>query len=154
MIVTVQVTIQSSRAAVWAVVADIEQAAGTLRGVEKIEVLEKPARGLVGLKWRETRLLFGKPATADKWITAAVENEFYSTRAESDGFIFLSTTSLTESAGGVTLMSVHDSQPQTFGTKLMAIPMSLFFKGVAKKALRQDLDDIKNAVENAASGAA
>jgi hypothetical protein len=147
MLVEVQVTVNGSRSAVWAAMTDIENAAQTISGIDKIEVLEKPASGLVGLKWRETRMLFGKPAAAEKWITDAAENEFYKTRAESDGFIFLSTTSISEGSGGVTLSTSHDSQPQTLATKLMTIPMSLLFKGVAKKALLQDLNDIKAAVE-------
>ena len=149
MLVEVQVNIKASKAAIWAAITDIENAAETISGIDKIEILEKPANGLVGLKWGETRMLFGKPATAEKWITDAVENEFYKTRAESDGFIFLSTTSISEGSGGVTLISIHDSQPQTIATKLMVIPMGLLFKGVAKKALLQDLNDIKAAVEKA-----
>jgi len=147
MLVEVQVSINGSRAAVWAAITDIENAAKTISGIENIEILTLPASGLVGLKWRETRMLFGKPATADKWITDAAENQFYKTRAESDGFIFLSTTSIAESGSGITLASVHDSQPQTIATKLMAIPMRVLFKGVAKKALLQDLNDIKSAIE-------
>jgi len=147
MIVEVQVTIKASRAAIWAAITNIEKASETISGIEKIEVLEKPATGLVGLKWRETRMLFGKPATAEKWITDAAENEFYKTRAESDGFVFLSTTSISESSGGMTLTSIHDSQPQRVVAKVMSIPMGFLFKGVAKKALLQDLNDIKAAVE-------
>jgi hypothetical protein len=147
MLVDVQVTINGSKAAIWAAITNIENAAGTISGIKKIEVLEKPASGLVGLKWRETRMLFGKPATADKWITDAAENEFYKTRAESDGFIFLSTMSISEGHGGMTLTSSHDSQPQTIVTRLLSIPMGLLFKGVARKALLQDLNDIKAAVE-------
>jgi hypothetical protein len=154
MIVEVQVTINGSKAAIWAAIANIENAAKTISGIENIEVLEKPASGLVGLKWRETRMLFGKPATVEKWITDAAENEFYKTRAESDGFVFLSTISISESSGGMTLTSVHDSQPQSIVAKLMSIPMSLLFKGVAKKALLQDLNDIKSAVEEERSIAA
>jgi hypothetical protein len=148
MIVDVQVNIKGSRAAVWTAMTAIENSAEFIKGIDKIEVLEKPAHGLVGLKWRETRMLFGKPATADKWITDAVENEFYKTRAESDGFIFLSTMSIAEGSGSLTLTSSHDSQPQSLGAKIMSVPMSLFFKGVAKKALLQDLNDIKAAVES------
>lgn len=147
MLVEAQVTINGSRAAIWAAMTDIENAAKIISGIEKIEVLEKPANGLVGLKWRETRMLFGKPAAAEKWITDAAENDFYKTKAESDGFIFLSTTSISESGGGIILSSSHDSQPQSFVAKLMSIPMGLLFKGVAKKALLQDLNDIKAAVE-------
>src|SRR5689334_21319937 len=143
MLVEVQVTINGTRSAIWAAITDIENAAKILSGVLKIEVLEKPAKGLVGLKWRETRMLFGKPATAEKWITDAAENEFYKTRAESDGFVFLSTTRISENGSGMTLASSHDSQPQGIVAKLMSIPMSLLFKGVAKKALMQDLKDIK-----------
>ena len=146
MIVEAQVTINGSRAAIWAAITNIENASEIISGIENIEVVEKPANGLVGLKWRETRMLFGKAATAEKWITDAVENEFYKTRAESDGFVFLSTMSISESSGGVTLTSSHDSKPQGIVAKLKSIPMPLF-KGMVKKALLQDLNDIKSAVE-------
>ena len=153
MLVEVQVTIEGSAAAVWAAMTDIEHAATLIRGIDKIEILDRPVSGLVGLKWRETRMLFGKPATADKWITEAAENAFYKTRAESDGFIFVSTMQLAEDPAGVTLTSIHDSIPQTMGAKIMSIPMGLLFKGVARKALVQDLIDIKAAVEQGASTA-
>jgi hypothetical protein len=148
MLVEAQVTINASRAAVWAAITNIENAADIISGILKIEVLEKPASGLVGLKWRETRMLFGKPAAAEKWITDATENEFYKTRAEDNGFVFLSTMTISESGnGGITLTSSHDSQPQRFVARLMSIPMTLFFKGTVKKALLQDLNDIKAAVQ-------
>jgi len=147
MMVEVQVTINGSRAAIWAAITDIEHAANAISGIDNIEVLERPATGLVGLKWRETRMLFGKPATADKWITDAAENEFYKTRAEDGGFVFLSTMRISESSSGMTLTSAHDSRPQTFVARLMSIPMGLLFKGVAKKALLQDLNDYKAVVE-------
>jgi hypothetical protein len=147
MLVEVQVTINGSKAAIWAAITDIEKASETISGIENVEVLEKPTTGLVGLRWRETRMLFGKPATAEKWITDAAENEFYKTRAESHGFVFLSTLSISESSGGITLTSSHDSQPQGIVARLQSIPMGLLFKGVAKKALLQDLNDIKTAVE-------
>jgi hypothetical protein len=148
MFVEAQVTINGTKRAVWAVITDIENASEIVSGIDKIEVLEKPADGLVGLRWRETRMLFGKPATAEKWITNAAENAYYKTRAEDNGFVFLSTMSISESSSGsVTLTSSHDSQPQGFVARLMSIPMGLLFKGVAKKAILQDLNDIRSAVE-------
>ena len=147
MIVEAQVTINGSKAAIWAAITNIENASEIISGIEKIEVLEKPANGLVGLKWRETRMLFGKPATVEKWITDAAENEFYKTRAEDGGFVFLTTKSISESSGGMTLTESHESKPQGIVAKLMSIPMGLLFKGVIKKALLQDLNDIKAAVE-------
>jgi hypothetical protein len=145
-IVEAQVTINGPKAAIWAAITDIENAAETISGIEKIEVLEKPANGLVGLKWRETRMLFGKPAAVDKWITDAAENEFYKTRAEDSGFVFVTTMRISESSGGMTLTSSHDTQPQGIAARLKSTPMFLF-KGVIKKAILQDLNDIKAAVE-------
>ena len=146
MIVEAQVTINGSKAAVWSAITDIANASKTLSGVENIEVLEKPANGLIGLRWLETRMLFGKPATAEKWITDAAENEFYKTRAEDGGFVFLTTKSISESSGGMTLTESHESKPQSIKA-ILSIPMLFLFKGVVKKALLQDLIDIKAAVE-------
>jgi hypothetical protein len=147
MIVEAQVTINGSRAAIWAAITNIENASEIISGIENIEVVEKPANGLVGLKWRETRILFGKPATVEKWITDAAENEFYKTKAEDGGFVFLTTKSISESTGGIALAESHESRPQGIVAQLMSIPMRLLFKGVVKKALLQDLNDIKAAVE-------
>ena len=146
MLVEAQVIINGSKAAIWAAITDIENAAAIISGIENIEIVEKPASGLVGLKWRETRLLFGKPATVEKWITDAVENEFYKTRAEDSGFVFFTTMRISERNGSMTLLSAHDSKPQGTAAKLKAFPMVLF-KGVVKKAILQDLNDLKSAVE-------
>lgn len=151
MIVEAQITINGSRAAIWAAITDIEHAAETISGIEKIEVVEKPDNGLVGLRWRETRTLFGKEATAEKWITEAVENEFYRTRAEDGGFVFVTTRRISDGDGGLVLSESHESNPQGLSAKLMSIPMRLFFKGVIKKAALQDLTDLKAAVEARAS---
>jgi hypothetical protein len=146
MIVESQVLIHAPRAAVWAAVTDIENAAKIMSGIEKIEIVEKPASGLKGLRWCETRLLFDKPETVEKWITDSVENESYTTRAESDGFVFLTTTRISEGGDGITLTSSHATEPQGFVAKLKSLPMPLF-KGMLKKAILQDLNDIKSAVE-------
>jgi hypothetical protein len=58
-------------------------------------------------------------------------------------------TSFSESRGGITLTESHESRPQGLAAKLMSVPMLLLFKGVVKKALLQDLKDIKAAVETA-----
>ncbi len=140
------ITINATKAAVWAAMTNIEGAAVLISGIEKIEVVDKPATGLVGLKWKETRILFGEPATVEKWITEAKENEFYKTRAEQDGFVFITTNRISGSDGSVALTGIHETQPQGFTAKLKALPM-VFFKGVIKKAILHDLNDIKAAVE-------
>jgi hypothetical protein len=146
MIVEAQVAIKGSRAAIWKAITNIENAPKLISGIDNIEVVEKPASGLVGLKWRETRTLFGKPTTVEKWITDAAENEFYKTKAESDGFIFLTTKRISEGSGGITLSESHESKPQNIA-RVLSLPMLFLFKGVVRKTLLKDLNDIKAAVE-------
>lgn len=146
MTVEAHLTINASKAAVWDATTDIARFAELLSGVEKIEVIEKPATGLVGLKWKETRILFGKPATVEKWITEVKENEFYTTRAEQDGLVFITTNRISGSDGHVVLTGIHETQPQGFAAKLKSLPMA-FFNGVIRKAILQDLKNVKKAVE-------
>ena len=81
------------------------------------------------------------------WITDSAENEFYKTRAESHGFIYISTMSISEQDGSNSLTMTHNSKPQGFVAKLLSFPMGFVFKGAFKKAILQDLNDIKAAVE-------
>ncbi len=146
MTVEAQITINKNKTDVWTAITNISNAADIIRGVEKIEILNEPARGFVGLKWRETRIYFGKPSVIDKWITDAVKNKFYKTRAEMDGFIFLTSMTISESGDNVILTSSHETKSQSFIAKIKSLPM-IFFKGMLKKAILQDLNDIKTAVE-------
>ncbi|MBX7220739.1 MAG: hypothetical protein K1Y36_12390 [Blastocatellia bacterium] len=147
MIVAAEVTINGSREAVWAAITNIGNAPDIISGIQKIEILEQPAQGIVGLKWRETRMLFGKPTSVEKWITDAAENEFYQTRAEDGGFVFVTTKRISENLDGMRLTESHETIPQGIIPTLMTIPMRLFFKGVIQKTALQDLNDIKTAVE-------
>lgn len=147
MIVQAQITIKGTRTEAWPVITNIRNASEIISGIERIEILNEPAKELVGLKWRETRMYFGKPAAVDKWITDAVEYEFYKTRAEMDGFIFITTMTLLESSGNISLISSHETKPQGFIAKMKSLPM-IFFRNILKKAILQDLNDIKTAVEH------
>lgn len=147
MLVEAQITINKDKAQVWAAITNIRDAAEIIRGIEKIEIVNEPVIGLVGLKWRETRMYFGKPAAIDKWITEANENKFYKTKAEMDGFIFLTTMTVSESGDHTLLTSTHETEPQGVMAKIKSLPM-IFFRGTLKKAILQDLNDIKTAVEH------
>lgn len=152
MIVTAHVEIKGSVTTVWAAITNIEGASEIISGIENIEIVEKPANGLVGLRWRETRILFGKPATVEKWVTDAVENELYKTKATEGGFEFLTAKRNSARSGGITLTESRESMPQGIVATLQSIPMRLLFRGVIRKALLQDLNDIKAAVPIAIAG--
>jgi carbon monoxide dehydrogenase subunit G len=147
MLIECQVKIDGSIQAVWDIISDIEKAAETISGIDKVEILEKPDEGLVGLKWRETRSVYGKTATEVMWITEVMENESYIARAESHGCLYLSTLSLTQEDDGVTLSMRHETKPQVLTAKLLAPLMGLMLKKTFQKLVLQDLIDIKQAVE-------
>lgn len=147
MTVEAEITINKNKTAVWRAITNIRDAAEIISGIEKIEVLNEPANGLVGLKWRETRMYFGKPATIDKWITDAIENEFYKTSAEMDGFIFLTTMTISGNGDNIRLKSSHETKSQGLFARIKSLPM-IFFRGILRKAILQDLNDIKTTVEH------
>ena len=139
--------IEGSPADVWAVITDIDNSVDTIQAIEKIEVLEKPIDSLIGLKWRETRTMFGQTATEVMWITEAKENEYYKTRAENRGVVYVSTLSLVEEGAHTKLTMGFEGMPQTFSAKIRSALTSKLFENASKKALAQDLKDIKAAVE-------
>lgn len=145
--VEVLVEIDGTKEDIWRVITDIENSVDTISGIEKVEVLEKPATGIVGLKWRETRTLFGNTATEVMWITEANENQSYKTRAESHGAVYVTTLVITEGDEGVHLGMNFEGTPQTFGARMMSALTGPMFKGATEKALLQDLMDIKAKVE-------
>ena len=147
-----QTVINAPRAAVWNIITNIKNAAETISGIEKVEILEQPAEGLVGLKWRETRTLFGKTATEVMWITAAEENSFYDTRAESHGAIYTTRISLTDQGDSTNINMQFNGKPQTIGARIMMMLMGWMFRGATQKALVQDLDDIRKAAEDRTHG--
>lgn len=63
-----------------------------------------------------------------------------------DGFIFLTTLSISESGNSVRLTSSHETKSRGMMAKIKSLPM-IFFKGMLKKAILKDLNDIKTAVE-------
>lgn len=91
--------------------------------------------------------MFGKEATEIMWVTDSVENEYYSTRAESHGSVYVSRLSLTESAGVTTLTMSFSGEAQSLVARVLSALMGFLIKSSMKKELHKDLVDIKNYVE-------
>lgn len=151
MILIEQIAINASRDAIWSLITDVEGLAESIGGVDQIEILERPQEGLLGLKWRETRTVFGKTATEDMCVTAVEETESFQTTAESHGTQYITTRSIFEGHGQHTLTMTHESRPQSFMAKAMSLPLGFLFKGMLRKCILQDLGDVKAAVEAAAT---
>jgi carbon monoxide dehydrogenase subunit G len=145
--VTVERGIQGPKEKVWRAITDLENSPKVISGIRKINVLEKPAKGVVGLKWEETREMFGKEATETMWITEAKEKEYYCTRAESHGSIYTTRLALGERDGNTTLVMSFSGEPQTTLAKIMSYLMAPLIRSSLKKTMAQDLEDIRRYVE-------
>ncbi len=143
-----QIQIKASKEKVWAIISDIENSKENISAIESIEILAPPTEGLLGLKWKETRTMFGKQATEIMWITESVTHQHYQTRAESHGAIYISRLWIDETANGTTLNMSFNGTPVTLGAKFMSAVLGWMFKNATKKALQKDLEDIKKAAEH------
>ena len=147
--ITATITINSSREQVWTAITDITQWQSMIGGIIDLTVLHQPQEGLVGLKWAETRHVFGKESTETMWITEVKEREFYCTRAENCGAIYVTKMSLNEVDGQTQLTMSFSGSADGVVMKLMTSLMSLFIKKSMLKLIEQDLRDIKAYIEKA-----
>ena len=145
--IKVEVQIKGSNEDIWKIITDIENSPINITAIEKVDIHNNPGDSLVGLKWTETRTLFGKRATETMWITEAEKNKYYKTRAESHGALYTTFMYIFDNNGETHLGMEFSSQAQSFGAKLMAGIFGLIFKNATKKALHRDLIDIKKVVE-------
>ncbi len=132
---------------VWNAIIDFENCSNYIESIIKLEILDQPQDTLVGFKWKETRVMFGKEATETMWITEYTENEYYQTRAESHGSIYISRLSIVPKGEHTQLTMSFSAKAQTFVAKLLSSIMGFMVKGSMKKAVLKDLNDIKAHLE-------
>jgi len=142
-----EIIIDGTKEQIWQVITDIEGSIDRISAIEKIDILDKPVSGMLGLKWEETRTMFGKSATEIMWITDVVENEYYQTRAESHGAIYKSRLQIEESGDKSKLTMEFEGEAQSAFAKIMSFLTGFMFKSATEKALQEDLKDIKAYVE-------
>lgn len=147
MTITVSEEIHAPRERVWHVVTDIDSWTETISAIEAVEVLERPEHGVIGLKWRETRVLFGKEAVETMWISSAEPGQWYETTAHNHGMLYNTRVILTEHNGHIVLTMAFAATPESLGAKLM-YPVSLLFNGALRKMLKKDLADIRQVAED------
>lgn len=151
--VEVSETIQAPRSVVWDLITDPDGWEENISGIKSVEVLERPQTGLVGLKWKETRIMFGKEAHETMWISAAESGIWYETSAENHGARYNTRVSLEEAGGSTEITMRFSATPTTFASRMMTA-MSFLFSGSIRKALSGDLADIRKAAESRAGSAA
>lgn len=132
---------------VFEVFTDIANAAGRIKGISKVEILGDIRSGR-GLRWRETRTMFGKEATEEMEITAFDPLRSYVVEAKSHGMHYLTRFTFEPADGGsaTRVTWVFEGTPITFTAKLMT-PLMFLFKGASEKMMKQDMLDLKKHLE-------
>lgn len=150
MAITVSEEIDAPRERIWRLITDIDSWADTISGIIDIDVIDRPDSGIIGLKWREKRVLFGKDAVETMWISAAETNNWYETTAKNHGAVYSTRLSLDDSLEGsndkVLLTMTFSAKPTTLLARLMSV-MSIMFNSTLRKMLQKDLADIRQAAE-------
>src|SRR5262245_53571924 len=134
---------------VFALSTDLEGWPGRITGITKVEKLTPGSVG-VGTRFRETRVMFGKEATEEMEFTRFERNSAYALGCESCGASCLSTFTFEPQSGGTRLTVEFDCRPRSFFAYLFW-PLSLLMRGMMKKCIQKDLDDLKAAAEGTRS---
>ena len=143
---TVSVDVNAPAEATWAAASDIENAAGRIPAITRLEVLPGPRSG-VGMRWRETRVMFGREATETMEIAQWSPPRSYVATACSHGCEYRSTVSVTPTGAGCTLSIRFEGRPLTVVAKVMSVLMAPLAGRAVRNALIQDLQAIKRFTE-------
>lgn len=150
--IEVSETVRAPIEEVFAIASDIPRAAERVEGIESIEMVSDGPVGK-GTRWRETRLMFGKRATEEMWITAWDPPRGYVVEAESCGCHYRSVLSFDEVAENETRMVMTWSgTANTFMAKVMMVVFAGMRRSMVK-LIAADLRDIKGHCEAEFEGA-
>lgn len=134
---------------VWAVISDIPGSAGTLSGINSIQMLSEGPYG-EGTRWKETRTMTGKQETVEMWVSETDPPRSTTVKAVQGGADYTTRFNLTERDGGTDLTL-------TFGAEVInpslisKVGMALFGKlgmSMTRKALSKDLAEIAAKAES------
>jgi carbon monoxide dehydrogenase subunit G len=144
--------VAGSPEAVFDLFSDLARAAERVSGITSLELLTDGPVG-VGTRFRETRLMFGKPATEEMEVTVFERPRRYTIECHAHGTHTVSVFSLVAAGDGTDLTVDLSTTPTTLGAKLFA-PIAKMFMGTMRKCIESDLDDLERHLPGAASAGA
>jgi hypothetical protein len=137
--------IQAPVAEVFALATDIEAMPGRIRDIVKVEQLT-PGPMAMGTRFRETRIVFRKEATETFEVTQFTPNAGYELTAASCGAEYRTTFAFTPEGDGTRVDVAVRTRAVSFFAKLFT-PLAFLMKGMLRKCVAKDLDDLKAAAE-------
>ncbi len=141
---TVTRTINASVERVFETVSDINNFSKAVPDIVKVEFLSDVKSG-VGAKFRETRRMKGKEASAELEVTEYVENDHIRLVAKSHGTVWDSVFSVKPVGGGTELTLVMDANARNVFAKMM----NKMIQGMVQKGVEKDMDAVKEYCEGA-----
>ncbi|MGO4246752.1 SRPBCC family protein [Paenarthrobacter sp. RAF54_2] len=141
--------INASPEKVWAVLSDIPGSAGTLSGINAIQMLSEGPYG-EGTRWKETRTMMGRQETVEMWVSEVDPPRSTTVKALQGGADYTTRFNLAGRDAGTDLTL-------TFGAEVLKptlvskVAMALFGKigmSITRKALSKDLAEIAAKAES------
>lgn len=144
----ISVNINADINRVFDVFTDIPATADRIPEIENVEMLSHgPAAK--GSRWRETRVMMGKAATEEMWITEFTPNRSYTVEAESCGAQFKSRFVFTSEDNGTRVDFFMETRAISFAAKLFTwLGLSALMRGMMSKAIRGDMEALKSFAES------
>ncbi len=146
--VEVSKQIQAGVEEVFAIFADLENAAERITEIIKLDMLTEGPVGL-GTRWRETRMMFKREATEEMEITAFDPPNGYTVEAESHGSHYRTELRFVPHGEGTKATMTFYAQPLTLMAKIMGVLTAPMMRGTLEKCLHKDMDDLKRYLESA-----
>lgn len=143
----VQQHVDASPERVWQVATDVGAWPDVISGIKTVERLDDAPDFVVGTKWRETRVMFGREATEEMWVTAIDAGRSYTVEAESHGAHYTTVIRLTPSGDGTDLSWTFGAATTGFFASVMSKTIGKAFEGSTRKALAKDLKDMATEAE-------
>ena len=144
--ITATETVNAPVDRVFEVFSDVASCADRISGIRSLEVLSEVKQG-VGVRWKETRVVWGKEATEEMWMTACDAPNSYEVESESNGARYHTTFSFKPLDDGSTQVDwVFDITPVSLKARLM-MPSFFLFKGSLRKLMTGDITDLKKHIE-------
>ena len=142
---TITQTVQAPVADVFAVFADLENAALRITEIVRIEKLTPGPVG-VGTRFKETRVMFKREATETFEVTAFEPGAGYELTAVSCGAEFRTRFTFTLEGTGTRVDAAVQTRALSLYARLFS-PLAFLMKGMMRKCLTRDLDQLRAAVE-------
>lgn len=138
---------------VWSVLTDVPNAHRILSGVVAVEILSA-GEYEPGLRWRETRKMFGMKSTEEMMVQMADQPHSTTVVAESGGTEYKTVFTISADAEGGSTLYMHFSAEVAHAPAISRVVMAAMGRvaiNSTRKAMEQDLADIAAEAERRAA---